>query len=323
MSKQLGLVFLFLLVYCSVNIAQSKLLEIPEFGSNPGNLKLFVHTPNNSDTLKRPLVIVLHGCSQTANEVAELTGWNKLSDLHNFIVLYPQQKFINNSNHCFNWFEEKDITKGQGECQSIFEMIVYAQKKYSIDSTRIFITGLSAGAAMSVAMAATHPNKFNNAAVFAGTAYGVAQNVVEGFKVMRGKKTVSQTELVKLVTSQNSLYKGAYSKLIIYHGTGDGIVNYSNATLLLKQWAGIQGCDTIPDKTEKSFAGIPEITRLEYQNTKGEQLVSFYQITNLGHRLLIHPGNKEEEGGRMMMFATDKGFHSTYHVAKEFGILKK
>ncbi|MBK7819320.1 MAG: PHB depolymerase family esterase [Sphingobacteriaceae bacterium] len=139
------------------------LTEIDSFGNNPGNLKFFVHSKTSSTKL--PLVVVLHGCGENAKAVSELTGWNKLADINEFIVIYPQQKLVNNPNLCFNWFANRDNEKGKGECESIFEMITFALKKYPIDTSKIFITGLSAGAAMSVVMTATHPELFKCGAI--------------------------------------------------------------------------------------------------------------------------------------------------------------
>ena len=90
---------LIILIIC-LNTAYSqhakKMTKIENFGKNPGNLRMFIYADNHSDTNKIPLVVVLHGCGENAKSVSELTGWNKLSDLNSFIVLYPQQKFINN-----------------------------------------------------------------------------------------------------------------------------------------------------------------------------------------------------------------------------------
>ena len=94
--------------YCQYS---SNLKEVDNFGSNPGNLKMFVFNTSQNDSSKLPLVVVLHGCGQNAEDAAELTGWNKLADLNHFVVLYPKQKLLNNSSLCFNWFYKKDIEK--------------------------------------------------------------------------------------------------------------------------------------------------------------------------------------------------------------------
>jgi feruloyl esterase len=265
---------------------------------------------------------VLHGCGETANSVAELTGWNKLADTNDFIVLYPQQKFVNNVDVCFNWFMNRDIEKGKGECESIIQMIVYAIANYPVDENRIFITGFSAGAAMAVVMTATHPEFFQSGAIFAGGAYHMVNNPFDALNAMLGKKKVNEEKLAEVVRDQNPGYKGEYPTLIIYQGSNDPVVNVRNAEILVRQWTGIHDADTIRDKTEHAYMGINDITRSEYTDASGRTIVILYEVDNLGHRILVKPGEKNDEGGHTGMFSVDKGFHSTYQTAKEFGIIK-
>jgi poly(hydroxyalkanoate) depolymerase family esterase len=298
------------------------LTEIKNFGSNPGNLKMFIHNVSPEDTCKLPLVVVLHGCGQHAKGAAELTGWNKLADINNFVVLYPQQKLVNNPNLCFNWFSNQDIEKGQGESESIFQMISFVRQHYSIDSNRIYITGLSAGAAMSVVMTATHPELFKSGAIFAGAPYKIARNPIDGAKAMLGNKYIPREKLVKDFREQNPDYRGRYPTLIVYQGLNDPVVNYKSTKLLIDQWTGINESDTIPEKVETAFMGIEDITRKEYSDSLGRTILILYEVDNLGHGLLVKPGEGENEGGQTGIFGVDKGFHSTYQTAKEFGIIK-
>ena len=324
-SRFLSAFLLLSFCYFSTQAQQNlSLTQIDNFGNNPGNLKMFVY---ENDALKntslKPLVLVLHGCGQNAKDVATLTGWNKLSDSNNFIFLYPQQKMVNNISTCFNWFQNKDIEKGRGECESIFEMISFMQLHYKIDSTKIFITGLSAGAAMSVVMLATHPSLFKSGAIFAGCAYKLATNPLAAFSVMAGNKKISKDKLVKNITDQNPTYERKYPSLIIYQGLNDQIVNHKNAALLISQWTGINKCDSLPTKTETSFASISDITRFTFSDTNGKPIILYYEIKKLGHQLLIKPGDAFNEGGKKGTFGVDKNFHSTYQTAKDFGILIK
>lgn len=300
------------------------LMQVEHFGNNPGNLKMFVHTNGQkNDTSLKPLVIVLHGCGQTAAEVARLTGWNKLADLNDFIVVYPQQKFINNVSTCFNWFRNSDINKGEGECESIYQMLLYMRKHYSIDSSRVFVTGLSAGAAMAVVMMATHPESIKGGAIFAGGAYKLATNAFASASAMLGTNKASRDELIKNITDQNPSFKDQYPLMIIYQGLNDLVVNHKNAGLLITQWTGINHCDTIPDKKEHPFKNVADIKRMEYQDSSGRTVLIFYEVDNLGHRILVKPGNNKDKGGETGMYGAAKNFHSTYQTAKDFGIIKE
>lgn len=312
--------FLFLCVFTNFLFSQEA-VEIEKFGKNPGNLKMFVYNPTPSDVTKKPLLVVLHGCTQDAKEVAELTGWNKLATLHNFVVIYPQQRFINNPNYCYNWFLKNDVEKGKGECESIYEMIQFAQSNYNIDTRKIHITGLSSGACMTMAMLATHPETFQNAAVFSGGGYKIGLGLFEGIQAMSGDIKWSQAELIQMVKEQNPNYSGAYPNLIIYQGKEDPLVNFKNADVIVSQWAGVQKIDTIPDKIENSYMGIDDICRKEFQDANASVKIILYEVANLGHKLLIKPGDKDDEGGKSGSLAVEKGFHSTYQTAKEFGLI--
>ena len=315
--------FCFSLVTVTFSFSQKSLKEIPTFGTNPGNLKMFIHADTLQTIKNKPLVLVLHGCTQNANDVAELTGWNKLADRNNFIVVYPQQKFLNNAQLCFNWFTTVDQQKNQRENQSIFEMIAYMQEHYFIDTNRIFITGLSAGAAMSVIVSAVYPSKIKAAAIFAGGAYQIATNPAEAMKAMLGKMQLPRERLISSIKDQNPNYNGQYPKIIIYQGKNDPIIAPENASLLVDQWTGVHNSDTIPDKIDSTFLGIKDITRKEYTDEFENIVVTLYEVDNLGHQLLIKPGNQINEGGETGIFGVDKGYHSTYQTAKEFGILKQ
>lgn len=324
MKTILVLPIILLVFVTSCNAQQStELTEIKNFGANPGNLKMFVHYKPTQNNVPKPLVIAMHGCTQSANNIAELTGWNKLADTNDFVVVYPQQKFINNPNLCFNWFNSNDVNKGRGECESIYQMIQYAREHYNIDTTKIFVTGLSAGALMSVVMMATHPQLINNGAIFAGSAYKVAENPISAAAIMLGTNKISAEELTNKVLNQNPTYTGKYPKVIIYQGLQDPIVNNKNAKIIVNQWAGVHNIDTTADKIEISFMNINDITRKEYHNSNGENIITLYEVNHLGHQLVIQPGNAYNEGGSTGIYGVNKLFHSTYQTAKEFGITKQ
>lgn len=315
------------ILFCSTNfwaLSQDSLVKIENFGTNPGNLEMFIHLPSQTNSVQKPLVIALHGCNQRANDMAFLTGWNNLADKHNFVVIYPQQKFSNNSSFCFNWFKDKDIKGDQGEITSIKQMIDHALKMNEIDPSQIYITGLSAGAAMSVAMLVNFPDIFKAGATFAGGPFGIAENSVStGFKMMRGTLDVSQEKLISAVNEIHAEPVEHFPSLFIYHGNKDQVVNIQNANWLIEQWTGIHACDSKADSTIKEFDNIKDLERTEYWNEQGVAVVTFYKINGIGHVLPIDPGNSEKQGGNAGMFSTDIDFYSTYQVAKDFGLIQK
>ena len=120
---------------------------LEEFGHNPGALDSFVHIPAGLPP-KAPLVVVLHGCTQTAGGYDAASGWSTLANEQGFALLYRGQRRANNLNNCFNWFEANDTQRDSGEVLSIRQMIATMVTRHAIDPNRIFITGLSAGDAM-------------------------------------------------------------------------------------------------------------------------------------------------------------------------------
>lgn len=280
-------------------IAQSSLLEINNFGTNPGNLKFYFHLPSGSLKIsdKKPLLVVLHGCSQTAEIVARQSGWNKLADENGFYVLYPEQLLFNNTAECFNWFNKIDVSKDKGEILSIREMISYAVKNNAIDTSQIFIYGLSAGAEMSVSMMADYPSLFNSGASLSGGPFMSTTNVLEGISTMNHPTSKSPEELGALVRNQNPDYIGKYPRLLIIHGKQDFIVNYKNANELIKQWTNVMHIDTIPSMKIDSFQNHTDIKRFSWNDADNKEVIIFISFNDMGHSLPIDPGKniiKEE-----------------------------
>lgn len=263
---------------------QDDLTEIHSFGPNPGNLKMFIHKPisNGQKQGRMPLVVALHGCTQNAKVIAEQSGWNKLADTYGFIVLYAQQRTVNNPQGCFNWFEDGDIEKDKGEVASIKHMIDYAIDSLSADSQKIFVYGLSAGAAMAVALLANYPSTFAVGAILAGGPFIPNNNVTNALQGMESPKDRPASELVSYVKQQNPNFMGKYPKLIVMHGESDPVVNEKNSYLLIKQWAPLLKCDTLPTKTQPAFSDKKDITRKSYCDGSGNEQIIFYEVANLG-----------------------------------------
>ena len=135
--------------------ATRKLRDLPNFGSNPGALKGKYYLPANCRA-DAPLVVVLHGCLQTAEGYNAGSGWSQLADENGFALLYPEQQLANNPNRCFNWFQPEDTRTGGGEALSIRQMIERMVLGHSLNRNKVFITGLSAGGAMAAVMLATY-----------------------------------------------------------------------------------------------------------------------------------------------------------------------
>ena len=306
----------------STLFAQDEPIQIRPFGTNPGNLKLMFYDPGNIKE-KAPLVVVLHGCTQTAKICAEQTGWNKLAKIHQFYVLYPEQIILNNVENCFNWYRSADQSRDKGEPASIMQMITYLKKNRNIDSTRIYIIGLSAGGAMSSIMMAVFPEVFDKGGVIGGGPYKATESVINAGTSMLGMVAKSPEDWGDLVRKENPNFKGAYPELIVFHGGLDPVVNSNNANQLIKQWVNLHHTDYFEDEHFERFRNNEDIELTVYKNKIQQEVVRYFRVRNMGHAIAVDTGNCSTQGGKTGIFSFDKNFHSTYWAADFFGIIKK
>lgn len=323
MNTKCNIYFCFIVLLLNTACAQSKLIRIQSKLPNPGNLNFYfqeldVHQKN---ARKKPLVVVLHGCGQSAETIAIQSGWDKLARENDFYVLYPQQKLINNTNLCFNWFNAKDVSSNNGEACSIKNMILQLSDSLAIDKSKIFIYGVSAGAAMSVAMMALYPEIFKAGASFAGAPFGCANNFFDAFKVMTEGIDNTPEQWSNSIFNLHKNTASVFPKLIVIHGTTDKVVNIKNSYELIEQWTSVHHSDTIADEKLSPFGSNNNVERITYTNTLHDSIVIFYKINSLGHALAVDPGDKPKQGGETGLFSSDVNFFSTWYIARDFGLI--
>ena len=318
-----------LIIYSCSAAAQVKppLKKIRNFGSNPGELNMYLHAPCHAvDTVSyrkhKPLVVALHGCNQDAPTLSRQSGWNKLADEFDFYVIYPEQRRLNNPSDCFNWFLEKDNSPNSGESGSIRQMIRFMYDSLKIDTSQVYVYGLSAGAAMTCVMMATYPSVFRAGAILAGGPYKMADSPMEGLSAMMKSKDKSPREWGDLILNDNKNYTGKYPRVVIVHGKNDKIVNPKNSLQLIKQWSYVLKTDTVPTETMTAFTGHKDVTKFIYRDHNKQEQIYYYEIEKLGHSLCIDPGEEVGKGGETGLFSTDKDFFSTYWIAKDFGLVR-
>jgi poly(hydroxyalkanoate) depolymerase family esterase len=297
--------------------AASPLVEIGQFGTNPGALKMLAFVPEHLPRAPA-LVVVLHGCGQTAAGYDLGAGWSTLAKRYGFALLMPEQQAANNANTCFNWFNPGDVARGHGEAASIRQMIARMVAEHKIDARRIYVTGLSAGGAMTSAMLATYPEVFAGGAVIAGLPFGIAGNVREALNGMMQSPSRPARELGDLVRKA-SKHKGPWPKLSVWHGSADRTVHPANADEIVKQWLDVHGLPSAPMSTG-DVDGYP---RDVWWNADGETVVESYTITDMAHGTPLGLTGSEESYGAAGAFLIEAGISSSYHIANFFGLTER
>jgi poly(hydroxyalkanoate) depolymerase family esterase len=210
--------------------------ETTSFGANPGQLRMLSYVPEGASAL----VVVLHGCTQSAEAYAAGAGWLALAERFGFAVLAPEQTPANNPNRCFNWFQGADTTRGSGEAASIAAMVQRLTADAGLDPARVFVTGLSAGGAMASVMLATYPELFAGGGIVAGLPHGAASSMPEAFEAMghpRARSGAAWGDEVR----QASTHAGRWPTVSVWHGGADRTVAPINADAIVSQWLDVHG----------------------------------------------------------------------------------
>jgi len=291
-----------------------RLTETRDFGTNPGNLRMLSYAPPALPA-QSPLVVVLHGCTQTATGYDHGSGWSALAERYGFAVLYPEQQEANNPKRCFNWFRSGDIERNRGEAASIRHMVEHAIRAHDIDRRRVFVTGLSAGGAMTAVMLATYPEVFAGGAIIAGLPYHCATSVAEAFDCMFQGQSRPAHEWGDLVR-RASPHRGAWPKVSVWHGSADATVKPLNAGEIIKQWTNVHGLPVSPGRTE-TVDGYP---RRVWTNDAGVDVIEEYVITGMAHGTPLATGDGENHYGASGPFLLEAGISSSYHIARFWGL---
>lgn len=294
--------------------APSRLTETQNFGPNPGNLRMYTYAPPELDA-SPALVVVLHGCTQSAAGYDYGSGWSILAERYGFVVLFPEQQDANNPKRCFNWFQTGDIERDRGEAASIRQMVERAIRDHGVDRDRIYVTGLSAGGAMTATMLAAYPEVFAGGAIIAGLPYRCATSVSEAFECMFQGQTRPAKEWGDLVR-RASPHRGPWPKVSVWHGSADATVKPLNAGEIIKQWTNVHGLSGAPSRNE-IVDGYPHRV---WTNDAGEDVIEEYVITGMAHGTPLATGDGENNYGAAGPFLLEAGISSSYHIAQFWGL---
>ena len=240
-----------------------------------------------------PLMVMLHGGTQDPDQFATGTEMNNYAEQYNFIVAYPDQPSSANPNKYWHWFETAHQSRGSGEPKSIAGVVTHVKANYSIDDDRVYVAGLSAGAAMAVIMGATYPDVFSGVGVGAGLEYKAATSLIEAYPAMSGGGPNPETQ-------GNVAYSamGSYARavpVIVFHGTSDYLVYPVNGHQVISQWAQTndRASDGSDDDNIDDTADIIEngqvdggrsYTRYAYKDSDTNKVVlEKYIVNGMGH----------------------------------------
>lgn len=289
----------------------SRLQEATGFGTNPGNLRMMRYIPQDLPE-GAPLVVALHGCTQTAASYDYGSGWSTLADRLGFALLMPEQKQANNQNLCFTWFLTGDTRRSSGEASSIRQMVEHMMLTYNLDRDRVFAVGLSAGGAMTSAMLASYPDVFRAGAVIAGLPFGAASSMSEALEAMRQGRVRTARQLGDLVRAA-ARHPGPWPRVSIWHGSADGTVNSINAELSSQQWREIHQLGAEPTIAVER----PDMTRRIWRDARGVDLVEVVTVPGMAHGV---PISGTAFLGNVSPYHFDVGISSTEEIARFLGL---
>lgn len=291
-----------------------RLSDMETNSGNPGNLRARAYLPAGLEP-GAPLVVVLHGCTQNAAVYDHGSGWSRLADRHGFALLFPEQQRSNNLNLCFNWYQPEDVARGSGEAASIRAMVERMVAAHRLDADRLFVTGLSAGGAMTSAMLAAYPEVFAAGAIIAGLPYGCADNLNEALSAMRSPGSAKGAVLGNAVRRASS-HRGPWPRISVWHGSADRLVVPGNGEAIVRQWRDLHGLSAAPARLEQ-VEGYPRRT---WSDASGRVLVEDYVVTGMAHGTPLMPGREEGQSGQAGAHMLDVGLSSTDRIAAFFGI---
>jgi poly(hydroxyalkanoate) depolymerase family esterase len=246
--------------------------EAHSFANEAGSRKYKLFIPSGYRGEKLPLVVMLHGCTQSPDDFAAGTRMNAAAEANTCLVLYPGQTSAANAMKCWQWFEAREQERDRGEPALIAGMTRAIMREYAVDPDRVFAAGLSAGGAACVTLAATHPDLFAAIGVHSGLAHGAACNMQAAMTAMRQGGAGREIE-----TGDSRPIVPA----IVFHGDRDSTVHPSNGDAVVTQ---IMSDACLIARVETVTApGARSATRTLHIDGRGATVIEHWLVHGLGH----------------------------------------
>lgn len=215
---------------------QKSYFSLPAAGQlAPARRMLYwLYMPSGAARIPRPLVVMLHGCQQTAADFAAATRMNKLAERKGFAVLYPQQAAAVDRHRCWHWYRRSE-QQGTGDATLIAKMIEQVQGKHRLDGSRTYVAGLSAGAAMATILALHHPELIAAVGLHSAPVFGTSDSPMSAFRTMQQGSVLAYRETAHRFAAAQPQFPGMPVMLI--HGKRDPVVRRINVDQLAEQFA--------------------------------------------------------------------------------------
>lgn len=238
-----------------------------EHGQHQYGYRLFV--PGRIDDSPIPLVVMLHGCKQDSEDFAKGTAMNELAEREKFMVLYPEQNRTGNSMGCWNWFDPAHQSRDRGEPAMIAALTKQMASSHGVDPARIYVAGLSAGAAMAAIMGRLYPEIYAAVGVHSGLAPGAAHSVASAFAAMsKGPGPRAKTAAIGI-------------PVIIFQGSGDSTVVQANAETIIRSELGAwssKGSALVEEKQTINGGGKRPSTTTVWTDGAGKPIIESWTI---------------------------------------------
>ena len=263
--------------------------ETYQFSNDAGSRAYKVYAPAGTSDAPRPMMVMLHGCTQSADDFAAGTQMNRLADEHGFVVVYPEQASHANASKCWNWFKPQDQERGAGEPSLIAGIVREVAQRHDADPRRIYVAGLSAGAAMAVVLGETYPEVFAGVGAHAGLPYGSAHDIPSAMAAMKGGRS-GMPGMKNIPGAAGAPSRKAVQAvpLIVFHGDRDHTVQHTNGAHIEQQardahGAQAGGADLHVSTLSGVSSGGRRFSRTVYTDTEGQARIESWTLHGAGH----------------------------------------
>ncbi|SAL39291.1 extracellular catalytic domain type 1 short-chain-length polyhydroxyalkanoate depolymerase [Caballeronia humi] len=209
----------------------------PTAGRFVNHMAYALYLPPGASLGRMPLVVMLHGCKQNADEFAQGTRLNLLADRYGFAVLYPEQSKHDHAHRCWRWYDDAS-NAGGGEAASVVSLVQAVVGEHRLDSERVYVAGMSAGAGLAALLAIRYPSVFAAVGLHSGVVFGEARSAIAAMDVMRRG---SRSDPVALIDASVDVRAFPGMPAVIVHGELDSVVSANNAEQLTKQFLRLNG----------------------------------------------------------------------------------